>query len=332
MHTLPSLTQSTPGFAPRWTPNTPAAPYHPSNPEMVSPATRLQMMQMLQILEGMTALMASMMGAEGALSNALGMPGMSGAPGLPGGLGGLCIPGLDLSGYGAQAPGQQLFGAYNSPLPPGLQDCGPSRSAFPGSESNLPSQPPLSDTRGTTPSSGPLNIQGAIEAVPAANRNAARRHFPIIAAECQRQGVNDKAQVAYILATTVHESGAGAYMEEFASGRAYEGRRSLGNTQPGDGMRYKGRGYVQLTGRRNYQDWSRRLGVDLVSNPNAAKEPATAARILVQGMRDGTFTGKRLGDYVGNGRTDFHNARRVINGTDKADAIARLAQRIQASL
>lgn len=192
--------------------------------------------------------------------------------------------------------------------------------------------PDLNAAYGPTASSGALNIQGAIAAVPHANRAAAQRHFPIIGAECERQGVSDKSQVAYILATAVHESGAGAHMEEFASGSAYEGRRSLGNTQAGDGSRYKGRGYVQVTGRRNYQDWSRRLGVDLLGNPAAAKDPAIAARILVQGMKEGSFTGKRLGDFVGGGRQDFHNARRVVNGTDKADAIAQMAQKIQASL
>ncbi len=192
--------------------------------------------------------------------------------------------------------------------------------------------PDLNASYGPAVSSGALNIQAAIAAVPNANRAAAQRHFPILGSECERQGVTDKGQVAYILATAVHESGAGAHMEEFASGKAYEGRRSLGNTQVGDGSRYKGRGYVQVTGRRNYQDWSRRLGVDLVGNPAAAKDPAIAARILVEGMKEGTFTGKRLGDFVGGGRQDFHNARRVVNGTDKADAIAQIAQRIQAAL
>lgn len=179
---------------------------------------------------------------------------------------------------------------------------------------------------------GNFNVDALVNTLPSSRRNAARQHFPNILAECNRQGVRDKAQVAYILATSVHESGAGAHMEEFASGRAYEGRRGLGNTQPGDGPRYKGRGYVQITGRRNYTDWSQRLGVDLVGNPDLAKDPRIASRILVEGMMRGTFTGRGLGSYVGNGRADFHNARRVVNGTDHAGSIAQTAQRLMSAM
>lgn len=57
-----------------------------------------------------------------------------------------------------------------------------------------------------------------------------------------------------------------------------------------------------------------------------------AAAILVGGMKAGTFTGRKLGDYVGNGRTDFHNARRVVNGTDKAGHIGNIAQRLMAAM
>jgi len=176
------------------------------------------------------------------------------------------------------------------------------------------------------------NIDRIVAAVPSGHQKAAREHFPRILAECQKQGVTDKAQVAYILATTVHESGAGAHMLEFASGSAYEGRRDLGNNQSGDGVRYKGRGYVQITGRNNYTNWSKKLGVDLVGNPALAQRPDVAARILVQGMRDGSFTGKKLSDYIGNGRMDFNGARRIVNGTDKASTFAATAQRIMSAL
>lgn len=179
---------------------------------------------------------------------------------------------------------------------------------------------------------GNVDVNRLVSVLPRNLQQSARQHFPFIVQESQRQGVRNKAQLAYILATATHESGAGKHMEEFASGRAYEGRRSLGNSQPGDGVRYKGRGYVQLTGRRNYTDWSRRLGMDLVSNPRMVENPQIAAKILVGGMMGGTFTGKGLGSYINGQQTDFHNARRTVNGTDRAGYIANIAQRLMSAM
>lgn len=122
---------------------------------------------------------------------------------------------------------------------------------------------------------------------------------------------------AYILATAFHESDRFRAMVEYADGKAYEGRKSLGNTQPGDGPRFKGRGFVQITGRKNYRDWSRRLGVDLIKDPHLAASMAIATRILIDGMILGTFTGKKLDDYA-----TYRDMRRVVNGTDRADKIA----------
>ncbi len=175
---------------------------------------------------------------------------------------------------------------------------------------------------------GNFNVEKLVNAVDPGYRENARKHWPAILAECKKQGVTNKAQVAYILATTVHESGAGKYMQEIASGSAYEGRRDLGNTQSGDGVRYKGRGYVQITGRNNYKDWGNRLGIDLVGNPSLAERPEIAAKILVGGMKGGTFTGKKLDDYINGSKTDFTGARRIVNGTDKAGTFAATAQKI----
>lgn len=142
-------------------------------------------------------------------------------------------------------------------------------------------------------------------------------------------GDDDANKLAYILATAFHESDRFKTMEEYASGAAYEGRADLGNTRPGDGRRFKGRGFVQITGRRNYADWSERLDIDLIADPQRASEREISARIIVEGMMLGTFTGKRLGQYIG---ADFKEARRVVNGTDRANDIAGYAKDFQAAL
>lgn len=79
---------------------------------------------------------------------------------------------------------------------------------------------------------------------------------------------------AHFFAQLGHESGSFQYMEEIASGQAYEGRKDLGNVQPGDGRRYKGRGPIQLTGRANYREYGRELGIDLETHPEIAAFPS----------------------------------------------------------
>lgn len=142
----------------------------------------------------------------------------------------------------------------------------------------------------------------------------------------------EPAQAAYILGTAYHESDRFRTMEEYASGSAYEGRATLGNTQPGDGVRFKGRGFVQITGRRNYTDWAKRLGVDLVGNPALAARLDHATTILIDGMMLGTFTGRKLPDYVAGAKKDYANARRVVNGTDRAGLIANHARAFEKAL
>lgn len=88
-------------------------------------------------------------------------------------------------------------------------------------------------------------------------------------------GLLDNAlRLAHFMAQLAHESGNFKYMEEIASGAAYEGRADLGNTQPGDGVRFKGRGPIQCTGRANYRFYGRLLGIDFENNPTLIAIPS----------------------------------------------------------
>ena len=93
-----------------------------------------------------------------------------------------------------------------------------------------------------------------------------------------------------------------------------------------------GRGLVHITGRRNYTDWARRLGVDIVAKPALAERPDIAARILVEGMMLGTFTTRSLADFIKGASVDYVGARRVVNGTDRDQLIAGYAVNFEEAL
>lgn len=99
-----------------------------------------------------------------------------------------------------------------------------------------------------------------------------------------------------------------------------------------DGKAWFGRGYVQLTHKVNYQKASALTGVDLVADPSKAMVPAIAAKILVDGSVNGMFTKYRLADFLDGKTPDYVGARRVINGTNKAAEIAKLARTYEAAL
>lgn len=143
---------------------------------------------------------------------------------------------------------------------------------------------------------------------------------------CIKNGVTDKNQIAYVLATAFAESTMGDRLEELASGAAYEGRQDLGNTTPGDGRKYKGRGLVQTTGKANYAKMGSLLKADLLGKPNLLTQARYAVPALVLGMQRGLYTGTSLGTYINSSKVDFYNARRIVNGLDKAATIAGYAQ------
>lgn len=112
---------------------------------------------------------------------------------------------------------------------------------------------------------------------------------------------------AHFLAQVAHESDRFNALEEYASGEDYEWRDDLGNVYPGDGVRFKGRGLIQVTGRTNYKDCGKALGIDLVSNPKRLADPDLACRSA------GWFwTTRRLNPDAD--RDDVHTVTRVING------------------
>ncbi len=92
-------------------------------------------------------------------------------------------------------------------------------------------------------------------------------YLPIINGWAEHFHINTPLRMAHYLAQIAHESGELRYTKELASGRAYEGRKDLGNTQQGDGVKYKGRGLIQITGRANYRKYANYCGFDVVGSP-----------------------------------------------------------------
>lgn len=95
----------------------------------------------------------------------------------------------------------------------------------------------------------------------------ASKFLPYVIDTCDKFSINTPSRMLNFLAQVGHESGGLFYTEELASGSAYEGRADLGNTQKGDGIKFKRRGLIQITGRANYKAVSAALGTDFILNP-----------------------------------------------------------------
>lgn len=136
-----------------------------------------------------------------------------------------------------------------------------------------------------SPSSGPGPVSSGVSVaqlraiVPTLSAARAEQLLPHLNAAMAEAGINTPLRQAAFIAQLAHESCGLTAFEEFASGAAYEGRRDLGNTQPGDGRRYKGRGPIQLTGRYNYRAAGAALGIDLENNPTRAADIDVGFRV-----------------------------------------------------
>lgn len=104
------------------------------------------------------------------------------------------------------------------------------------------------------------------------------KFLPVINKWADVFGINTKMRMAHWLAQVAHESGELRYTKELASGKAYEGRKDLGNTQKGDGVRFKGRGLIQITGRANYTAYAKFCGYDIVAKPELLEQPVGAVK------------------------------------------------------
>jgi putative chitinase len=112
-----------------------------------------------------------------------------------------------------------------------------------------------------------------------ANHGLITRYVDALSAKMAAYGINTPLRIAHFLAQVGHESGELRYCEEIASGEAYENRKDLGNTEQGDGRRFKGRGIIQLTGRANYVSYGKSRGIDYTTDEGAklvASDPETA--------------------------------------------------------
>ena len=155
-------------------------------------------------------------------------------------------------------------------------------------------------------------------------------------------------QAAYVLATAWHETaatmqpiteyGSMGYIERLydpikgLNPARRQRAKQMGNTDPGAGWRYRGRGYVQLTWRNNYRRMGDRLGIPLEDQPELANDPLIALQILWIGMQEGMFTGQRLSQHVNAHTSGYIAARRVVNGLDQAQRIAAYAMLFERAL
>ncbi len=146
--------------------------------------------------------------------------------------------------------------------------------------------------------------------MPECTAERAERYFPGLTETMRQYAIDTPHRATHFLAQIGHESGGFRYAEELASGEAYEGRADLGNTEPGDGRRFKGRGLIQLTGRANYRAYGRAIGRDLTVGGNWEQVAADPA--LCVGVAGWYWANRKINALAD--RDDLEAVTRAING------------------
>ena len=162
----------------------------------------------------------------------------------------------------------------------------------------------------TAPSGLNVSVSAVTSVIGGYEQNV-RTYLPAVIDALKEFGIYTKNTVIATISTIGTEVGSFAPINEYGDNayftRMYEGRKDLGNTQAGDGAKYHGRGFIQLTGRANYQYYGNALGVDLVNNPNLALDPKIAARILAL-----YFKNRGIAALAEN--SNWEGVRRGVNG------------------
>jgi putative chitinase len=171
-----------------------------------------------------------------------------------------------------------------------------------------------------------------------------------ILASCDKFGVTNLRQQAYVMATAKHEAYHPIYNPNFDPVREGYSKTNAGAIKAvtrlytdkvisknyalpqSNGLSYYGRGLVQITHPGNYKALGKRLRIPLYENPDLALQRDHAADILVVGMKEGIFTGRKLSTYFNENIVDNLNARRIINGIDQQERIAAVAVKFYAAL
>ncbi|WP_207848831.1 MULTISPECIES: glycoside hydrolase family 19 protein [unclassified Pseudomonas] len=180
-----------------------------------------------------------------------------------------------------------------------------------------------------------ITAQQLLQILPSAGKQAGV-FAPLLNAAMQRYQIVGTLRVAAFIAQIGHESGQLVYVREIwgptAAQRGYEGRKDLGNTVAGDGLKYRGRGLIQVTGRANYAKCSEALGLDLINHPELLEQPQHAAMSAAwfwatNGLNTLADAGDNanIGSIINTGRRG-----RVPNGADDRAALYARALKVLA--